>query len=93
MRTHAVPSDIEGIDLRKIVRMVHGIPDRVRATYETTYLRSRELLDDGASFGEISRTLGVGRDTLRRWFPGRGWTPNGSSSSMIRRAQKEMEGL
>lgn len=37
--------------------------------------RARGLLDDGCSFKETARSLGVSRKTLRRWFPDRQpWT-------------------
>ncbi len=32
------------------------------------------LLDDGASYHEVARTLDVRDTTIRKWFPGRGWT-------------------
>lgn len=34
-----------------------------------------QCLDDGWSFIEITRTHGITAVTLRRHFPGRGWTP------------------
>ncbi|WP_156150412.1 hypothetical protein [Gordonia sihwensis] len=37
------------------------------------------MLDDGCSFREISRTLGINRDTISA-FPGRGWTLSQSAS-------------
>src|SRR5690606_9276142 len=36
--------------------------------------RAQELLDDGASFTEVGRTLGVSFGTLRKHFPGRQWS-------------------
>jgi hypothetical protein len=36
--------------------------------------RAAELLDDGCSYGETARTLGRNCETIRRHFPGRGWT-------------------
>lgn len=36
--------------------------------------RAAELLDDGASYKEARRTTGLDLETLRRHFPGRGWT-------------------
>lgn len=32
------------------------------------------LLEDGASQREVWRTTGIARDTLRKYFPGKGWT-------------------
>lgn len=37
--------------------------------------RAAALLDDGCSFEEVSRTLGVTAPTVRRWYPDRpAWT-------------------
>lgn len=36
--------------------------------------RAEELLDDGASNLEVARTIGCDERTIRRRFPGRGWT-------------------
>lgn len=33
-----------------------------------------KMLDDGASFAEVARTLGFTHDAILRRFPGRGWT-------------------
>lgn len=93
LRTHAKPEDIEGIDLRKVVRMIHGVPDSVNWPSVSNYIRARQLLDDGVSLGEAARTVGIDRSTVRRWFPGRGWAPHGGSSAFIRKAKREMEGL
>lgn len=35
----------------------------------------RRLLEDGWSYTEVSRTERVSRNTLARYFPGMGWTP------------------
>ena len=35
--------------------------------------RIEAMLDDGCSYAEIRRTLGVTHETLQRHFPGRGW--------------------
>lgn len=32
------------------------------------------LFADGASQGEVQRTTGISRDTLRKYFPGQRWT-------------------
>lgn len=44
---------------------------RAQTGWET---RAKLLLDGGASYGEVSRTLDVSRTTLTRKFPGMGWT-------------------
>lgn len=36
--------------------------------------RAGELLNGGASQREVTRTTGIARDTLRKHFPGKGWT-------------------
>ena len=36
--------------------------------------RAADLLSDGASQREVQRTTGIARDTLRKYFPGKGWT-------------------
>lgn len=33
------------------------------------------MIEDGMSFKEIHRTEGVDMETLKKYFPGRGWTP------------------
>lgn len=43
--------------------------------------RAKRLLDDGCSYAEAERTVGVSRKTLARRFPGMGmpkgtWWPN-----------------
>lgn len=32
------------------------------------------MLDDGCSYNEVGRTLGRSYTTIRRHFPGRGWS-------------------
>lgn len=45
------------------------------------------MLDDGMSQREISRTLGVDRETIRAHFPGRGWDPSqGGTFALATRA-------
>jgi hypothetical protein len=36
--------------------------------------QARQLLADGASQREVQRTTGIARETLRKHFPGQGWT-------------------
>lgn len=36
--------------------------------------RAAELLQGGASHREVTRTTGIARETLRKHFPGQGWT-------------------
>ena len=35
---------------------------------------ARQMLIDGASYAEVARTIGCNKETVRRRFPGRGWT-------------------
>lgn len=42
--------------------------DEVRA-------RAKAMLEDGASYLEVERTLGPKARTLSKWFPGMGWDP------------------
>jgi len=35
---------------------------------------AKRLLDDGCSYKEASRSVGVSNTTMARTFPGRGWT-------------------
>jgi transposase-like protein len=53
---------------------------------------ARRLLDDGAPYEEVSRTLGMTTVTLKRHFPGRQWTRQqaGELASWIRYT-KELE--
>lgn len=36
--------------------------------------RARQLIDDGASYKEVARTIGCANVTVAKRFPGRGWT-------------------
>lgn len=36
--------------------------------------QAADLFNDGASQTEVQRTTGIARETLRKYFPGRGWT-------------------
>jgi DNA invertase Pin-like site-specific DNA recombinase len=36
--------------------------------------QAADLLNDGASQREVCRTTGIHRATLRKYFPGKGWT-------------------
>lgn len=42
---------------------------------EKTIRQVEALLDDGTSFADIHRTLGVSERWLQRKYPGRGWSP------------------
>lgn len=51
--------------------------------------QAEELLRDGVSFKEASRTTGVYRGTLHKYFPGMGWTPkqSGEFRALTRHAE------
>lgn len=51
--------------------------------------RAEQLLAEGVSQREICRTLRMSRTTLRRHFPGRGWTykEGGAFRALIRHYQ------
>jgi len=36
--------------------------------------QAARLLADGASQREVQRTTGLARETIRKYFPGKGWT-------------------
>lgn len=54
---------------------------------ETTLERMRDMVDDGCSFHEIARTLGVDRRTITRHFPGHQWTQ--SQGAVYRNLRKK----
>lgn len=43
---------------------------------ESEISRASALLADGCSYMEVARTVGRDRSTLRRQFPGHGWSPS-----------------
>lgn len=52
----------------------------------------RLMLEDGASYREIGRTLHVNADAVRRLFPGHGWTQvQAGQYSGMRRKENEWE--
>ncbi|WP_461169300.1 hypothetical protein [Arthrobacter sp. Z1-15] len=52
-----------------------GLTRRPHAATSEQLALWESLIDDGWSFSEIARTHHVATDTLRRYFPGRAWTP------------------
>lgn len=57
---------------RKLAALQPKEPER--PSLEQRLQKAAELFADGTSQTEISRTLGMSRDTLRKYFPGQGWT-------------------
>lgn len=47
------------------------------------------MLEDGASYNEVARTVGVGSRTVSKWFPGRGW--NQSQAAQYRKMKQRMD--
>ena len=54
---------------------------------------AKALLDDGASYTEVARTLGCSRFWVSKHFPGRGWTSQqgGAYGYMLRKANERIE--
>lgn len=57
---------------------------------EAELAAARQLLDDGASYAEVARTLGRGETTVARRFPGRGWTKS-QGAQWWQSIKKELE--
>lgn len=56
------------------------------------FRRIEALVHDGASQSEISRTTGVGIQTVSYWFPESGWGQGGSvRGSEVRKANQMMK--
>lgn len=49
---------------------------RTRTALQELLNKAAALYEDGASQREITRTTGLARNTLRKHFPGHGWTFN-----------------
>lgn len=49
--------------------------------------QAEALLADGASQREVQRTTGLARETIRKHFPGKGWTQKqgGDFAALIRK--------
>lgn len=43
-------------------------------TFQDRLDRAAQLFDDGVSQREVCRTTGLSRDTIRKYFPGKGWS-------------------
>lgn len=73
------------------IRAELGISDARNGSYgpvPPARLRLAEvMLDDGASYAEVSRSIGMAWETLRRHFPGRGMSPQvaGGLSRMVQK--------
>jgi DNA invertase Pin-like site-specific DNA recombinase len=50
------------------------VTSRNRPVSAERLAQARTLFDDGASQREVTRTTGIGRGQLRKYFPSKGWT-------------------
>ncbi len=79
-------------EAKKAYRKANSVPQKVRWGWVDKYIAARYmLLVEGASHGEVSRTLGLDRRSLQRYFPGSGWKADGSSSAFIRKGNKVID--
>lgn len=81
------------------IRSEQGIAQPKAPTLTAAEIRlAGELLDSGASYNEVARTIGRSAASIRRQFPGRGW-PIGEGPRLaqfrrwIRSRAPELEGL
>lgn len=58
------------------VRQASGDPTvmRFRRGTEADKLKAKQLLEDGASYWEVGRTIGFSGASVSRWFPGYTWS-------------------
>lgn len=88
--------DVLGISGRSVQRhrVAAGIaktpPPRLTDEELTT---ARNLLEDGAPYGEVARTLKRDCFTIRKHFPGMGWTRGGTEGHIIRQANQKLKTL
>lgn len=70
------------------VRTAAGAPMvHHRRGTEDDKLKAKALLEDGASYQEVARTIGFSGSTISRWFPGYTWSDKqkGEASAMARK--------
>lgn len=84
-------SAILGISARQVSRYrtrLYG-PRPVEPYPAEMRQKVKNLLEDGASYNEVARTFHLADDTVRRWFPGYGWTQEQAAEfrAMIRLSQ------
>ena len=72
----------------KVSREYHGC---VRPVTPEKLEAVRKMVEDGASQKEIIRTVGVGRETIVKYFPGHRWTFQecGSLGRAVRTAKQQ----
>lgn len=64
-----------------------GISVRIDVTPERL-ARVTQMIEDGWSYAEIHRTEGMSYDSLRRYFPGKSWTPEQAAEYLRLRRQE-----
>lgn len=68
---------VVGVTVRSVVRararlgLTKAVAPRLSAAERVVIQR---LIDDGASYYEIARTTGRHVETIKKYWPGRGWT-------------------
>jgi transposase-like protein len=61
---------------------------------EAEKLQAKQLLEDGASYWEVGRTIGFSGSSVSRWFPGYSWSAQQrSESSAMSRKLNQLERL
>lgn len=95
----AIRTGVGEMRLRRMWPDLHSDPNE-HARYRTypypwpeKLAKIEAMLDDGASYREVMRTLHVDDGTLRKYFPGRGWTQQqaGQFSVLIQRMGKVLQ--
>lgn len=64
------------VDVRTVQRglIMAGVRKPSRRPTEDDKLRAKKMLIDGASYEEVSRTIGFGARYIQKWHPGYKWT-------------------
>jgi DNA invertase Pin-like site-specific DNA recombinase len=65
-----------GLSIRTVsrVKVAAGMGHPGFGATEDEKLRAKALLEDGASYAEVGRTIGFHQQHIKRWFPGYEWT-------------------
>ena len=96
--TAKVISEKLGVTMRTVTRAraFRGIakPGGIPMT-EFELLRAKEMLEDGACYAEVARTIGRTHQTISRHLPGYQWTPEQiyEAAAIGRRVSKLMRGI
>lgn len=78
---NADPSSISRVKKQLGISQQHDLtPERLAL--------AEQRLNDGWSFAEIHRTDGISLDSLTKYFPGRGWTPEQAAEYRALRRQE-----